>query len=92
MRGKLPISFPDRYQYITTFTDDNSRHIHVALMQRKSQLPQAFTVFRHELQVVTKGKLEMGEIHTSNNDGFKIEDAGIRILRVHSDGGKEYKI
>jgi hypothetical protein len=39
MAGKLPISFPDRYQYITTFTDDNSRHISVAFMQRKSQLP-----------------------------------------------------
>jgi hypothetical protein len=33
----------------------------------------------------------MGEIDTSNNDGFKIEDAGIRIVRVHSDGGKEYE-
>jgi hypothetical protein len=32
----------------------------------------------------------MGEIHTSNND-FKIEDTGIRIVRVHSDGGKEYE-
>jgi hypothetical protein len=88
MRGKLPISFPDRYQYITTFSDDNSRHIRVAFMQRKSQLPQAFTVFHRELQVVTKRKLEMGEIHTSNNDDFKIEDAGIRILRVHREGGK----
>jgi hypothetical protein len=27
MAGKLSISFPDRYQYMTTFTDDNSRHI-----------------------------------------------------------------
>ena len=91
MAGKLPISFPDRYQYITTFTDDNSRHISVAFMQRKSQLPQAFTAFRRELQVLAKRKLEMGEIHTSNNDDFKIEDAGIRIVRVHSDGGKEYE-
>jgi hypothetical protein len=33
----------------------------------------------------------MGEIHTSNNDDFKIEDAGIRIVRVHSDGGKEFE-
>jgi hypothetical protein len=40
-------------------------------MQRKSQLPQAFTAFRRELQV--------------------FEDAGIRIVRVHSDGGKEYE-
>jgi hypothetical protein len=32
MAGKLPDSFPDRYQYITTFTDDNSRHISVAFM------------------------------------------------------------
>jgi hypothetical protein len=39
MAGKLPISFPDRHQYITTFTDDNSRHKSVAFMQRKSQLP-----------------------------------------------------
>jgi hypothetical protein len=33
----------------------------------------------------------MGKIHTSNNDDFKIEDAGSRILRVNSDGGKEYE-
>jgi hypothetical protein len=33
----------------------------------------------------------MGEIHTSNNNDFKFEDAGIRIVRVHSDGGKEYE-
>jgi hypothetical protein len=52
MAEKLPISFPDRYQYITTFTDDNSRYISVAFMQRKSQLPQAFTAFRRELQVL----------------------------------------
>jgi hypothetical protein len=57
-------------------------------MQRKSQLPKAFTGFRRELQVLAKRKLEMGEIHTSNNDGFKIEDTGIRIVRVRSDGGK----
>jgi hypothetical protein len=58
-------------------------------MQCKSQLPQAFTAFRRELQVLTKRKLEMGEIHTSNNDDVKIEDTDIRIVRVHSDGGKE---
>jgi GAG-pre-integrase domain len=46
MAGKLPISFPVRYQYITNFTDDNSRHISVAFMQRKSQLPQAFYGFQ----------------------------------------------
>jgi hypothetical protein len=91
MAGKLPIAFPDRYQYITTFTDDNSRHISVAFMQRKSQLPQAFTAFRREVHVLAKRKLEMGEIHTSNTDDFKIEDTGIRIVRVHSDGGKEYE-
>jgi hypothetical protein len=66
MAGKLPVSFPDRYQYISTFTDDNSRHI-CCFMQRKSQLPQAFTAFRRELQVIAKRKLEFGEIHTSNN-------------------------
>jgi hypothetical protein len=33
----------------------------------------------------------MGEIHTSNNDAFKIEDTGFHIVRVHSDGGKEYE-
>jgi hypothetical protein len=60
-------------------------------MQRKSQLPRGFTAFRRELQVLAKRKLEMGEIHTSNNDDFKIEDAGIRIVRVHSDGGKEFE-
>jgi hypothetical protein len=54
MAGKLPISFPDRYQYITTFTDDNSRHLSVAFMQRKSQLPKAFTAFRRELQILAK--------------------------------------
>jgi GAG-pre-integrase domain len=43
MAGKLPISFPDRYQYIITFTDDNSRHISAAFLKRKSQLPKAFT-------------------------------------------------
>jgi hypothetical protein len=37
--GKLPISFPDRHQYVTTFTDDKSRHKNVAFMQRRSQLP-----------------------------------------------------
>jgi hypothetical protein len=89
--GELPVSFPDHYQYISTFTDDNSRHISVAFMQRKSQLPQAFTAFRRELQVLAKRRLEMGEIHTSNNDDFNIEDTGIRIVRVHSDGGKEYE-
>jgi hypothetical protein len=25
LAGKLPVSFPGRYQYISTFTDDNSR-------------------------------------------------------------------
>jgi hypothetical protein len=60
-------------------------------MQSKSQLPKAFTAFRRELQVLAKRKLEMGEIHTLNNDEFKIEDAGIRIVRVHSEGGKEYE-
>jgi hypothetical protein len=65
MTGKLPISFPDRYQYMTTFAEDNSRHISVAFMQRKSQLPKAFTAFRRELQVLAKRKLEMGEIHTT---------------------------
>jgi hypothetical protein len=70
MVGKLAISFPDRYQYITTFTDDNSRNIRVAFMQSKIQLPQAFTAFRRELQVLANGKLEIGEIHTSNNDDF----------------------
>jgi hypothetical protein len=54
MAGKLPVSFPDRFQCISTFTDDNSRHISVAVMLRKSQLPQAFTAFRHELQVLAK--------------------------------------
>jgi hypothetical protein len=58
-------------------------------MQCKSQLPQAFMAFRRELQVLTKRKLEMGEIHTSNNDDVKNEDTDIRIVRVHSDGGKE---
>jgi hypothetical protein len=33
----------------------------------------------------------MGEIHTSNDDYFKIEETGIRILRIHSDGGKQYE-
>jgi hypothetical protein len=33
----------------------------------------------------------MGEIHTSNIDDFKIEGASIRIVRVHSDSGKEYE-
>jgi hypothetical protein len=33
----------------------------------------------------------MGEIHISKNDDLKIEDTGIRIARVHSDGGKEYE-
>jgi hypothetical protein len=60
MAGKVPVSFPDRYQYIPTFTDDNSRHISVAFMQRKSQLPQAFMAFRRELQVLAKRKLERG--------------------------------
>jgi hypothetical protein len=60
-------------------------------MQRKSQLPQAFTAFRPELQVLAKRRLEMGEIHISNNNDFIIEDTGIRIVRVHSDGGKEYE-
>jgi hypothetical protein len=73
MAGKLPISFSDRYQYITTFTDDNSRHTSVAFMQRKSQLPKAFTAYRRELQVLAKRKLEIGEIDTSNNDGFKLK-------------------
>jgi hypothetical protein len=91
MAGKLPVSFPDRFQYIPTFTDDNSSHISIAFMQRKSQLPQAFTAFRRELQVLAKRKVAMGEIHTSSNDDFKIEDTGIRIVRVHSDGRKEYK-
>jgi hypothetical protein len=89
--GKLPVSFPGRYQYITTFTDDNSRHISIVVMQLKSQLPQAFTAFRRELQVLAKRKLEMGEIHTLNNDDSTIEDSGIRIVRVHSDDGKEYE-
>jgi hypothetical protein len=40
MAGNLPVSFPDRHQYVTTFTDDNSGHISVVLMQRKSQLPK----------------------------------------------------
>jgi hypothetical protein len=91
MAGKLPVSFPDRCQYIIAFTDDNSRHISVAFMQRKSQLPQAFTTYRRDLQVLAKRKLEMGEIHTSNSDDFKIEEADIRTVRVHSDGGKEYE-
>jgi hypothetical protein len=39
--------------------------------------------------VLAKRRLEMGAIHTSNNDDFKIEDTCIRIVRVHSDGGKE---
>jgi hypothetical protein len=52
--GKLPISFPDRYQYITAFTDDQSRHLSFVFMQRKSQLPQAFVAFRRELQVLAK--------------------------------------
>jgi hypothetical protein len=76
MAGKIPISFPDRYQYMTTFSDDNSRHISVAYMQRKRRLPKAFTAFRRELQVLAKRKLEMEEIHISNNDDLKIEDAG----------------
>jgi hypothetical protein len=42
-------------------------------MQRKSQLPQAFAAFRRELQVLAKRRLEMGEIHTSNNDDFKMK-------------------
>jgi hypothetical protein len=29
-----------------------------------------FKAFRRELQVLAKRKLEMGEIHTSNNDDF----------------------
>jgi GAG-pre-integrase domain len=41
MTGKLHISFPDRYKYMTTSTDDNSRHTSVAFMQRNSQLPKA---------------------------------------------------
>jgi hypothetical protein len=61
MTGKLPISFLDRYQYITTFTDDNSRHISVAFMQRKSQLPQAFTAFPRELQVLAKKARDAGD-------------------------------
>jgi GAG-pre-integrase domain len=89
--GNLPVSFPDRYQYMTTFTDDNSRHISVGFMQRKSQLPKAFTALRRELQVLAKRKLEMGEIHTSNNDGLKIKNTGIRIVRAHSDRGKDYE-
>jgi hypothetical protein len=60
-------------------------------MQRKSLLPQAFTAFRRELQVLAKRKLDMGEIHSSNIDDVKIEDSGIRIVRVHSDGRKEYE-
>jgi hypothetical protein len=91
MAGKLPASCPDRYQYITTFMDDNSRHTIVVFMLSMSQLPQAFTAFRRELQVFAKRKLEMGEIPTSNNSDFNIEDTGFRIVRVHSDGGKEFE-
>jgi hypothetical protein len=52
MAGKLPVSFPDRYQHIATFTDDNSRHKSVAFMHPKSQLSENFTAFRRELQVL----------------------------------------
>jgi hypothetical protein len=33
----------------------------------------------------------MGGIHTSNNDDFKIDDTGIRMVQGHSEGGKEYE-
>jgi hypothetical protein len=52
LAGKLPVSFPDRYQHIATFTDDNSRHKSVVFMHPKSQLPEDFTACRRELQVL----------------------------------------
>jgi hypothetical protein len=87
MAGKLPVSFPDRYQYISTFTDDNSRHICVVLCSAR--------VNYHKLLllsvVIAKRKLEFGEIHTRTILDLKIEVTDIRIMRVHSDGGKEYE-
>jgi GAG-pre-integrase domain len=36
--GPLPMSFPDKYQYMGTFLDDYSRYVVVALMQKKSDM------------------------------------------------------
>jgi hypothetical protein len=61
------------------------------LCSARASYPKLFTAFSRELQVVANRKLEMGEIHTSKNDDFKIEDTGFRLVRLQSDGGKEYE-
>jgi GAG-pre-integrase domain len=44
--GPLPMSFPDKYQYMGTFLDEYSRYVVVALMQKKSDIGDAFAAFR----------------------------------------------
>lgn len=92
--GPLPSSYRWGYRYMATFTDDCSRHTTVAFMQRKSQLRSAFEKFKLQLTALVKQSVAIDELRTCDVEEYNAvvgKDSGVRIIRLHSDQGKEYK-
>lgn len=75
--GKLEMSYPNRYRYVCTFTDDFSRYTYLGFLHRKSDLLAAFEQIQDKFSKIILGKV--------NFYGSSI------IQKLHSDGAKEYK-
>jgi hypothetical protein len=92
--GPLPMSFPDKYQYMGTFLDDYSRHVVVALMQKKSSIGDAFAAFRRFLQQAASMRDDRVidvEVDAASAMPCDMSADGFRIVRLHSDNAKEYE-
>ena len=93
MAGPLPPSYQWAYRYMATFTDDCARHTSVAFMNRKSQLRSAFVRFKLQLADLVKSSVSIDELQTYDVEDFESAlggEDGIKIIRLHSDQGKEY--
>jgi hypothetical protein len=88
----LPISFPDKCRYMRTFLDDYSRYLVVALMQKKSDIGDAFAAFRRFLQQAASMRDDFVidvEVDAASAMQYDMSANGFRIVRLHSDNVKE---
>jgi hypothetical protein len=88
----LPISFPDKCRYMRTFLDDYSRYLVVALMQKKSDIGDAFAAFRRFLQQAASMRDDFVidvDVDAASAMQYDMSANGFRIVRLHSDNVKE---
>jgi GAG-pre-integrase domain len=92
--GPLPISFPDNYRHMRTFLDDYSRYLVVALMQKKSDIGDAFPVCRRFLQQAASMRDDVVidvEMDAGGAMPCEMSANGFQIVRLHSGNVKEYE-